>query len=167
MLKRRQDGRPKFPNFFKNRPKMLAITVFGPRCLLEASKNLSRASREPPKSPSRALKRHPKAGFLLEFLTEIRNASKQQLVPEVVPIVACLLAFRIFIRILINNPKRKQASKQATIGTRAGTNLGPKTVIASIFGRFLKKIKNFGRPSWRRFNIKNRIFFRVRRGYPT
>ena len=37
-------------------------------------------------------------------------------------------------------------------------HLGPKTVIASIFGRFLKKIRNFGRPSWRRFNIKNRIF---------
>ena len=37
-------------------------------------------------------------------------------------------------------------------------HLGPKTVIASIFGRFLKKIGNFGRPSWRRFNIKNRIF---------
>ena len=61
MLKRPQDGRPKFPIFFKNRPKMLAITVFGPRCLLEASKSLPRASREPPKSRSRALKRHPRA----------------------------------------------------------------------------------------------------------
>ena len=38
-------------------------------------------------------------------------------------------------------------------------HLGPKTVIASIFGRFLKKIGNFGRPSWRRFNIKIRIFW--------
>ena len=37
-------------------------------------------------------------------------------------------------------------------------HLGPKTVIASIFGRFLKKIGNFGRPSWRRFNIKNSVF---------
>ena len=37
-------------------------------------------------------------------------------------------------------------------------HLGPKTVIARIFGRFLKKIGNFGGPSWRRFNIKNRIF---------
>ena len=37
-------------------------------------------------------------------------------------------------------------------------HLGPKTVIARILGRFLKKIGNFGRPSWRRFNIKNRIF---------
>ena len=37
-------------------------------------------------------------------------------------------------------------------------HLGPKTVIGRIFGRFLKKIGNFGRPSWRRFNIKNRIF---------
>jgi len=37
-------------------------------------------------------------------------------------------------------------------------HLGPKTVIARIFVRFFKKIGNFGRPSWRRFNIKNRIF---------
>ena len=61
MLKRPQDGRPKFPIFFKNRPKMLAITVFGPRCLLEASKSLPRASREPPKSRSGTLKRHLRA----------------------------------------------------------------------------------------------------------
>ena len=45
-------------------------------------------------------------------------------------------------------------------------HLGPKTAIGRIFGRFLKKIGNFGGPSWRRFNIKNRIF-RVPRGYPT
>ena len=37
-------------------------------------------------------------------------------------------------------------------------HLGPKAVIARIFGRFLKKIGNFGGPSWRRFNIKNRIY---------
>ena len=37
-------------------------------------------------------------------------------------------------------------------------HLGPKTVIANIFGRFLKKIGNFGPPSWGRFNIQNRIF---------
>ena len=37
-------------------------------------------------------------------------------------------------------------------------HLGPKAVIVIIFGRFLKKIGNFGGPSWRRFNIKNRIF---------
>ena len=37
-------------------------------------------------------------------------------------------------------------------------HLGPQTVIASIFGQLLKKIGNFGRPSWGRFNIKNRIF---------
>ena len=36
-------------------------------------------------------------------------------------------------------------------------HLGPKTVRARIFERFLKKIGNFGGPSWRRFNIKNRI----------
>ena len=36
-------------------------------------------------------------------------------------------------------------------------HLGPKTVRARIFGRFLKKIGNFGGPSWRRFNIKNNI----------
>ena len=37
-------------------------------------------------------------------------------------------------------------------------HLGPKTVIARIFRRFLKK-KNgkFGEPSWQRFNIQNRI----------
>ena len=40
---------------------MLAITVFGPRYLLEASKSLPKASREPPKSRSRALKKHPRA----------------------------------------------------------------------------------------------------------
>ena len=61
MLKRPQDGGPKFPIFFKNRPKMLAITVFGPRCLLEASKSLPRASQHPAKRRSRALKRHPRA----------------------------------------------------------------------------------------------------------
>ena len=44
-------------------------------------------------------------------------------------------------------------------------HLGPKTVRARIFGRFLKKIVNLGGPSWRRFNIKNHIF-RVPRGYP-
>ena len=37
-------------------------------------------------------------------------------------------------------------------------HLGPRTVRARIFGRFLKNIGNFGGPSWRRFNIKNRIF---------
>ena len=37
-------------------------------------------------------------------------------------------------------------------------HLGPKAVIGSIFGRFLKKIGNFGRTSWGRFNIQNRIF---------
>ena len=60
-LKRRQDGSPKFHFFFKNRLKILAMTVFGPRCLLEASKSLPRASRDPPKSRPRAFKRHPKA----------------------------------------------------------------------------------------------------------
>ena len=45
-------------------------------------------------------------------------------------------------------------------------HLGPKTVIASIFGRLSKKIGNFGCPSWRRYNIKNRMF-RVPSGYPT
>ena len=37
-------------------------------------------------------------------------------------------------------------------------HLGPKTVIARIFKRFLKKIGNFGEPSWRRLSIKNHIF---------
>ena len=42
-------------------------------------------------------------------------------------------------------------------------HLGPKTVRARIFYRFFKKIGNFGRPSWRRFNIKNRIFWGSKR----
>ena len=50
MLKRRQDGSPNFQIFVKNRLKILAMTVFGLRCLLEASKSLPRASQEPPKS---------------------------------------------------------------------------------------------------------------------
>ena len=37
-------------------------------------------------------------------------------------------------------------------------HLGPKTVIAIIFSRFLKNIGNLGDPSWGRFNIKYRIF---------
>ena len=41
--------------FFKNRSQILAITVFGPRCLLEASKSFPRASQEPPKSLPRAV----------------------------------------------------------------------------------------------------------------
>ena len=48
---------PKISDFFKNRLKILAMTVFGPRCLLEASKSLPRACREPPKSRPRALKK--------------------------------------------------------------------------------------------------------------
>ena len=54
MLKRRQDGSPKFPIFSKNRQKIVAMTVFGPRCLLEASKSLPKASQEPAKSLRRA-----------------------------------------------------------------------------------------------------------------
>ena len=55
MLKGHQDGTPKFPIFFNNRLKILAMTVFGLRCLLEASKSLPRASQEPPQSPQEAL----------------------------------------------------------------------------------------------------------------
>ena len=61
MLKRRQDGPPKFPFFFKNRPKIRAITVFGPRCLLEASKSLPRPSQEPPRATQEPPKRRPRA----------------------------------------------------------------------------------------------------------
>ena len=64
MLKRRQDGPPKFPIFFKNRPKILALTVFGPRCLLEASKKPPRLSQEPPRAtqePPRAAQEPPKS----------------------------------------------------------------------------------------------------------
>ena len=37
-------------------------------------------------------------------------------------------------------------------------HLGLKPMKGRIFGGFLEKIENFGRPRWRRFNIKNRIF---------
>jgi len=68
MLKRRQDGPPKFPIFLKKRQKILALTVLGPRCLLEASKRPPRPSQEPPRAtqePPRAAqeprKRRPRA----------------------------------------------------------------------------------------------------------
>ena len=61
MLKRPQDGGPKFPIFCKNRPKMLAITVCGPRCLLEASKTLPRASQDPSKSRSKSFQEAPES----------------------------------------------------------------------------------------------------------
>ena len=57
MLKRRQNGPPKFPIFFKNRPKIADNIAFCARCLLKASKSLSRAVPEPsrdPPEPSRA-----------------------------------------------------------------------------------------------------------------
>ena len=41
--------------------------------------------------------------------------------------------------------------------------LGPKTVMATIFRRFFKRIGNFGEPSWRRFNVRNRIFWGSKR----
>ena len=46
---------PQISIFFKNRLKFLAMTVFGLRCLLEASKSLPRASQEPSQSPQEAL----------------------------------------------------------------------------------------------------------------
>ena len=52
---------PKILIFFQNRLRMLAITVFRPRCRFGASKSLPRASRDPPKSCSKALKKHPRA----------------------------------------------------------------------------------------------------------
>ena len=61
MLKRRQDGPPKFPIFFKKRPKILALTVFGPRCLLEASQMPPRPSQEPPRATQEPPKRRPRA----------------------------------------------------------------------------------------------------------
>ena len=61
MLKRRQDGPHKFPFFFKNRPKILALTVFGPRCLLEASQRPPRPSQEPPRATQEPPKRRPRA----------------------------------------------------------------------------------------------------------
>ena len=61
MLKSLQHGPPKIPKFFKNRRQVLTLRVFNPKCLLEASKSLPKASEEPPRSRSRALKRHQKA----------------------------------------------------------------------------------------------------------
>ena len=60
-VKTSPDGSPKFLFFFENRLKILAMTVFGPRCLLKASKSLPRASQEPPKSRPRARKRPSRA----------------------------------------------------------------------------------------------------------
>ena len=61
MLKRRQDGPPNYQFFLFNRPKLIDLTVFGPRWLPEASKTLPRASKshprasqEAPKSPQEA-----------------------------------------------------------------------------------------------------------------
>ena len=55
---------PKISVFFvfKNRQKILALTVFGPRCLLEASKRPPRPSQEPPRAtqePPRAAQEPP------------------------------------------------------------------------------------------------------------
>ena len=76
MVKRPQDGRPKFLFFFKSRPEMLPITVCGPRCLLmpptacqelpgtlpRALQGLSRSSMQPPKSCFRD-NREPSTSF--------------------------------------------------------------------------------------------------------
>ena len=54
---------PKFPIFFKNRLKIGDIIIFCARCLLKASKSLSRAVPEPsrgPPEPSRAYLETPK-----------------------------------------------------------------------------------------------------------
>ena len=76
MLKRRQDGRQKFPFFFfKNRLAKLAIMVFGPRCLLEASKSLPRASRDPPKSRSRGFSNQKNLRFTFLFSQVYLEAS--------------------------------------------------------------------------------------------
>ena len=69
---------PKISDFFKNRPKMLPMTVFGPRCLLEASKSLPRASQEPPKSRPRALKR-PSTAFKSLPLGPQENSKRMHL----------------------------------------------------------------------------------------
>ena len=61
MLKRLQNGSSNFPIFFKNRLKILTITVFDPKYLLEATKSLPRATQELPKSRPSALKRHTRA----------------------------------------------------------------------------------------------------------
>ena len=47
---------PKISVIFTRRPQILAITVFGPRCLLETSKSLPRASQELSKGPQEAPK---------------------------------------------------------------------------------------------------------------
>ena len=55
--------------FFQKSSK-LAITIFGPRCFLEASKSLPTASRDSPRSRSRALKRHPRASRKLHAASQ-------------------------------------------------------------------------------------------------
>ena len=97
MLKRRQDGPPKFPIFFKNRPKNLAITVFGPRCLLEAFKNpqeppksFLRISQEAPQSPQESPKSPQKApmqpprGFQMGGLLHVHVTAFRTLVMDMV-----------------------------------------------------------------------------------
>ena len=46
---------PQNLRFFQEPLKIVAMTVFGPRCLLEAFKSLQRAYQEPPKSLPRAV----------------------------------------------------------------------------------------------------------------
>ena len=109
------------------------------------------------------------------------QASKQRLAPAMVPIVACLRfgflrlrdgsqeaawsslkALWCFLRAL----ERPLGGSREALGRlleASKRHLGPQTVKGRIFGRFLKKIGNFGRPSWRRFNFKNRIFWGSKR----
>ena len=75
-----------------------------------------------------------------------------------------LAALGCFLRVL----ERLLGGSQEALGRlleASKRHLGPQTVKGRIFGRFLKKIGNFGDPCWRLFNIQNRIF-EVPRGLP-
>ena len=77
MLKRRQDGPPKFLIFIKNRLHILAVTAFGPRCLLKPPRTSQEPSKRRPKtfqqasqSPYKATKSFPEAAYVANSETQ-------------------------------------------------------------------------------------------------
>ena len=112
--------RPKISNFFQNRPKMLAITVFGPRCLLEASKSLPRAFQEASHSlptsvpePSRSNQEPSRSRICSKFrsagLVPGRHAAWRRIVVDQVhaPAYTVLLrrshgCWHVFIALILN-----------------------------------------------------------------
>ena len=112
MLKRPQDGGPKFPIFFKNRPKMLYTydglwSKMPHGSLQEPAKSLPGPSQEPFKGLQEAPKSLQEAPCSLPRV--VSEAPKR--CPRLVPLA--LLAFWTFDQNFNKFPKRKQA----TIGT--------------------------------------------------